>query len=171
MTFWKRSARCSQSTAPQITSDQTTGPSSLPRPCKTGCGELGSSRSTSTRIAPLMVCKQTTAGQCVGERIQRAVQWNAASGGSECGVLHDNEACPGRHQPMAHAIQPHPPTSGPQHASASSRNHIRQTQDHWHRPKGIGQSSLRSIQWRQPQPDCSSSCARPHHDSLRPSSL
>jgi transposase InsO family protein len=36
--------------------------------------------------------------------------------------FNTNKAGPDRHQPVIQAVQPHPPPSGPQHATVSARN-------------------------------------------------
>ena len=61
-------------------------------------------------------------GLSLGERIQREVQWNAPPRGSQCRMVHNDQAGTDRDQLLAQAIQPHPAASGPQHAPASARN-------------------------------------------------
>ena len=54
------------------------------------------------------------------ERIQRAVQWDITARGSQCGMVHDDQASSDRHQSLAQAVQSHQAASGTQHAPTRS---------------------------------------------------
>ncbi|MEM6617495.1 MAG: DDE-type integrase/transposase/recombinase, partial [Pseudomonadota bacterium] len=75
-------------------------------------------------------------GQRMGERIQRTLQRNTASRGSERGMVHNHRAGADRHQSLAQTVQSHPTASGPQYAPASARNLIRETANY--RPSNRG---------------------------------
>jgi hypothetical protein len=59
----------------------------------------------------------------LGERVQRAFQWNAPPGSPQCRVV--------RNQLLAQPVQPHPPASGPEHAATSPGNSTQKWPIRW----------------------------------------
>ena len=67
------------------------------------------------------------------ERTRRMVPYDKT--GSNC------------HQHLAQTIQPHPPTSCPEHATTSARNLIREIKNHWYRKFGLDTLLKKSISY------------------------
>jgi hypothetical protein len=75
----------------------------------------------------------------LGERVQRAFQWNAPPGSPQCRVVRNDETGSDRHQLLAQPVQPHPPASGPEHAATSPGNSTQKWPIRW----GLDKVSLR----------------------------
>jgi hypothetical protein len=92
--------------------------------------------------SPLSAALRLPAGQRMGERLQRTLQWNPSPGSPECRMVHHHQAGPRRHQPMAPPIQPHPAPSCPRYASASARKNLSEPTNHWYKTRGLDTGSF-----------------------------
>lgn len=84
-------------------------------------------------FTPLSDCMQSPAGQRMGERLKRTLQRHSTPRNVECELVQHHRTGTDRHQHLAQAIQPCPPTLCARFATTRARNLMRESPNQ--RPK------------------------------------